>query len=303
MARLFDRYLAVDWSARSTPSPVQPHKDALWWAWATPDGALEIGYARTRHRCAATLLQLLRQWQADKLRVLAGFDFSFGYPAGFADAALSGTGPAWLRTWAYLAQHLRDSPRNTNNRFAVAAQLNARCGQAGPGPFWGCPPAQQGAVLSSKRHPEGYPYPLPKGSLARLRHTETEQPGVQSTWKLLGVGSVGSQSLTGIPVLYRLREALQPHLAIWPFETGLGPRPTTTAPLVLAEIWPSQVPLRPPEQPDEIHDRRQVRSTALHMVALDAQNALAERFCAPDHLLASQQAIICGEEGRILPLT
>jgi hypothetical protein len=65
------------------------------------------------------------------------------------------------------------------------------------------------------------------------------QPG----WKLLGTGSAGSQALTGIPVVRRLRDdpLLAARAQVWPFETGLRPlgRAETSGRLIFAEIYPS----------------------------------------------------------------
>jgi hypothetical protein len=54
----------------------------------------------------------------------------------------------------------------------------------------------------------------------------------QTTFKLWGNGSVGSQFLTGIPVLERLRREFRREIAVWPFERK-------PARIVLAEVWPS----------------------------------------------------------------
>ncbi len=63
--------------------------------------------------------------------------------------------------------------------------------------------------------------------------------GAQPCWKLAYTGSVGSQALTGIPVVRALRD--DPRWAdrarIWPFETGL--RLPEDARIVFAEVWPS----------------------------------------------------------------
>ena len=51
----------------------------------------------------------LRQFVAGGERVLVGFDFPYGYPAGFA-AALDLTGPPWLAVWRYLVAGCRMTP-------------------------------------------------------------------------------------------------------------------------------------------------------------------------------------------------
>ena len=95
--------------------------------------------------CSTRLAAL--EWLVEMLerrgRTLVGFDFAFGYPAGFASAHRMGAGAesdraaAWLRTARHLAGRVEESARNQNNRHAVASALNRAIG-GGPGPFWGC---------------------------------------------------------------------------------------------------------------------------------------------------------------------
>ncbi len=103
--------------------------------------------------------------------------------------------------------------------------------------FWGHPPGRVFEGLAPTK--KGRVARLGLG-LAELRETERRAscPGSspKSVWQLFGNGSVGSQALTGIPVLARLRDdpALAPHSRVWPFEAlragsprrraGRGPR-------------------------------------------------------------------------------
>jgi hypothetical protein len=70
MRRLFDVYLAVDWSARSKPSPAAPAQDALWVGEAFAPGVASSAttgetYWRTRHTCVDYLYaRLLEHIQA-----------------------------------------------------------------------------------------------------------------------------------------------------------------------------------------------------------------------------------------------
>ena len=68
---------------------------------------------------------------------------------------------------------------------------------------------------------------IPATTACRERRLIDEwMTGAQPCWKLAYTGSVGSQSLTGIPVVRQLRD--DPRWAgrarIWPFETGLTAR-------------------------------------------------------------------------------
>ena len=131
--RLFDVYMAVDWSARSAPSPARPTHDALWVAEAlvdekdAPDSMGET-YWRTRQACLAHIRTRLRHHVNHGRRILLGFDFCYGYPAGYAAAlGLTGNAPPWRRIWNEITRLIRDGANNGNNRFAVAAALNERC--------------------------------------------------------------------------------------------------------------------------------------------------------------------------------
>src|SRR5437899_1507711 len=130
----------VDWSGASVPVR---GADSIWIAHGKRNGrGLEIREplnAPTRALAVAHLADVIDTHIAAGERVLVGFDFAFGYPAGFARAlGLRGSAPAWRRTWAALAELVTDRDDNANNRFLVAAALNRRLGR-GPGPFWNCP--------------------------------------------------------------------------------------------------------------------------------------------------------------------
>ncbi|HMA34628.1 MAG TPA: cobalamin biosynthesis protein CbiG [Chloroflexia bacterium] len=308
LPRLFDAYLAVDWSARSTPSPAAPSRDALWVGEALAAGESDPGrpaetYWRTRQACVAYIrTRLLHHLQAGR-RVLLGCDFPYGYPAGYAAAlGLPGPAPPWRRVWDALARLVVDDAANGNNRFAVAAALNARCGAATPGPLWGCPRGQNTALLAPTS--PGFPYPLGPGqALARIRWVERRVRGVQPCWKLYGQGSVGGQALVGIPAVARLRDdsALAAVSRVWPFETGFTPAPTPPhGPwLVHAEIWPGIVPaLLDPAIP--IRDQAQVRAVVCWLADLDAAGRLGALFACPADLDTAGHAACVDEEGWLL---
>lgn len=172
--RLFDVYLAIDWSARNMPSPTAPTRDALWVGEGFAPGVADPGppgetYWRTRHACLDHIhARLLHHVEAGR-RVFLGFDFPYGYPAGYAAAlGLSGDAPPWRRIWDELRRLIVDDAANCNNRFAVAAALNARCGDPTPGPLWGCPVGTRLPTLAPTS--PGYPYLVRSGlSLERLR--------------------------------------------------------------------------------------------------------------------------------------
>ena len=148
-----------------------------------------------RRRCCAELLaEAVRRGD----RVLAGFDFPFGYPAGFAARLGLAGAPPWRATWDEIASLIEDDERNRNNRFEVGASLNERV-SGGRFPFWGCPAGAAGRFLGPTHH-RGHD----AEGLAEKRLIDTWMVGAQPCWKLAYTGSVGSQVLTGIPVVRAL---------------------------------------------------------------------------------------------------
>ncbi|MEM1276965.1 MAG: cobalamin biosynthesis protein CbiG [Pseudomonadota bacterium] len=289
MSALFDTYFIVDWSAASTP---KRGADSIWWALHRRiGGAQAIGNPTTRAEAIDTIAHLLAAEADLGYRILVGFDFPFGYPQGFAER-VTGQASA-LALWDWLSRVIEDAPSNANNRFEIAAQLNAIWD--GPGPFWGRPSRLETAVPEKKT---GIDY----SELAERRLVERRQKSAQPVWKLFTTGSVGSQVLLGLPALNRLRQdpRLRDRITVWPFETGLA---ASEAPVTLAEIYPSLLDKAVAQQraPDEIKDRAQVRVNAAAFAALDASGGLADLFsCAPDltqedrHIIETEEAWILG---------
>ncbi|NJM83933.1 MAG: molybdopterin guanine dinucleotide synthesis [Tabrizicola sp.] len=189
---------------------------------------------------------------------LVGFDFPMGYPAGFA-ARLTGSSLARaVRIW--LSEQIRDAPDNANNRFAVAAGINRRFG--GPGPFWGCPAAQATADLPARKTVD-----YPGLGLAERRNVERLVPRAQPVWKLYTTGSVGSQSLMGLPVVERLG------LPVWPFDP--------IAEVTVAEVYPSLL-AGEVTAAGGIKDATQVRLLARALWRLSQADRLRPLLAVPD---------------------
>ena len=299
MSLLFDTYLAVDWSARGKPSPAKPSKDSVWVGEAASGMASpQEHYFRTRQACQAYLRERLASHLEAKRRVFLGFDFAYGYPAGYAQAlGLRGPAEPWRRTWAELSRLIQDED-NLSNRFEVAAALNARCGSEA-GPLWGCPSTREGPSL--KATSPGFPYPVStEQTLPRLRLTDQRERRAQPVWKLYGNGSVGSQVLVGVPVVTNLRDdpRFSPVSRVWPFETGFTALPTPTeGPFILhAEIWPGIVPAL-----DEIaiRDQAQVRAVVKLLARLDQEGKLGRLFDRPSGLADDDERKVVAEEGWI----
>jgi precorrin-8X/cobalt-precorrin-8 methylmutase len=266
MSRLFDTYIAVDWSASSEP---RRGRDSVWLCkhGSPPENP------STRHEATQRVRELLEQLVAAGRRVLVGFDFPYGYPRGFADLVAPGDGPAWRRAWGALVRGVRDDPLNVNNRFDVAAELNVD-----GGPFWGCPAGQARDALTVRRK-----ISFPHKGLQEFREVERVLTGVQSAWKLYGAGSVGSQALLGIPRVASLRDdpRLGPVSAVWPFE------PMGEARVVHVEIWPGLIE----PTTHAIRDAGQVEALVGHWARLDDAGRLERLFRVPPS--------VTGEEGWI----
>ncbi|MFP3944071.1 MAG: cobalamin biosynthesis protein CbiG [Alphaproteobacteria bacterium] len=264
---LFTAWVMADWSAAAVP---RQGKDSIWVGARVQGQGMRLENLPTRAAARARLAQIFRQLTASGHRVLAGFDFPFGYPRGTA-RALGLSGAPWRAMWDLLAAEIEDRPDNVNNRFDVAAGLNRRLPGAA-GPFWGHP---RGRNYAPRLEP-GRPRP---GLLPERRHADAAVPRAQPVWKLYGNGAVGSQTLTGIPVLHflRFRAPTAGVTRVWPFETGLaapeGPR------IVLAEIYPGLWPLRPNRH--RVKDAAQVASVAARLHRLDREGRLAAAFAAP----------------------
>jgi hypothetical protein len=283
VSRLFDVYCIVDWSANGTP---KLGADSIWLSELVAGGEPTAVNVPTRHAAEHHLRDLIARHQGE--RVLIGVDFPLGYPAGFAAAAGLAGDPPWLAAWEHLAGALTDDDRNRNNRWQVAAELNARLPELR---FWGCPPRHAGARLTTTRPPAPEARSVRLAEAALQSHTGRRPFTV---WQLYGAGSVGSQVLTGIPVVYRLRRSER--VAVWPFDTGFGPDPCAgrSDSVVIAEVWPSTVDPGG-EWPK---DRGQVLSLARHFAELDGAGGLAHAF-APTLTAAETQAAI-DEEGWVL---
>ncbi|MFC7705919.1 molybdopterin-binding protein [Plastorhodobacter daqingensis] len=244
----FDRIVIIDWSAASAPSPARPSPDAIWLAEISAENQ-STRYHRTRAAAAADLQTLCDQAITSGERLLIGADFPFGFPTGLA-AAITGQGGA-MALWDWLRRNVEDGPDNSNNRFALAAAMNAQL--PGIGPFWGRP-----ATLDLPDLPERGAMRNGHG-LPERRLVEEHVPRAQTCWKLYTTGAVGSQALLGIPMLARLRQRFAGHVGVWPFEPA-------SAPVVLAEVYPSllagAVAAEQARDPASIRDEVQVRLLA-----------------------------------------
>jgi molybdopterin molybdotransferase len=221
----FDTVVVVDWSAAAKPTPKRESADAIWIGVARADGSTEDPvYVRSRPDAEGWLEDMIgREGEKDR-RVLVGFDFPFGYPKGLAGRIVGSDDPRHL--WDWMAGAFDDLPKG-QGRFDLAAKINSSFEEDGP--FW-----FNGLRRDIEGLPRREPRTPPKG-IARMRLVEQHAPGAFACWQMGGAGAVGSQAMTGMATLARLRRRLAGPVATWPFEDP------DAAPVVLAEIWPSLV--------------------------------------------------------------
>jgi len=248
-----DRVVTVDWSAAATP---REGVDSIW-VCVLEHGTTTLSNPRTRREAEGQLAALCAQ----PGRTLIAADVALAYPAGTARAAglcTTSGAAAWLAICEHLECALRDDTGNRNNRWEVAAGLNERFGSH---QFWGAPPAHCGHWLQPRQPVQS---PLPR---FRVSETALRTAGLHpsSPWQLLGVGSVGSQALTFIPVVHRLRRDMPGRVQVWPMETGLVNDPWKGARhrTVITETWTTLAPATDVESVDHpVRDARQVAALA-----------------------------------------
>lgn len=286
---LFGAYLMVDWSGAARPTK---GKDSIWIAEAeADDDAIKVVNIPTRGEATRWIADRIECQLSGGIRVLAGFDFAFGYPAG--SAGLFGA-QSWEGVWEAISAAIIDGADNVSNRFEAAGAFN-RAGAAPEGPFWGLPWQHKDRYdgLSDTKPEYDVPYP-------EWRHAERFARGAHSVWKLCYNGAVGSQTLLGIPRLRALRRTLPAMTAVWPFETDFAAALPPPPSVVMAEIFPSLFPLFP--RPGEIRDEAQVRTVVQLCRHLDKRGALQRFLSAPEALDPSARAEVLSEEGWIMGL-
>jgi molybdopterin-guanine dinucleotide biosynthesis protein MobB len=265
----WDTTIMIDWSGGNDRGAT-PKKDAIWAGVQRGDFSEEPRYFRNRQTLTSWLTNLLHAELAAGRRAMVGFDFPFGYPAGFGKH-LTGTDDPFA-LWAWFADRVTDTPK-ANNRFDIAGQINATL--PGTGPFWGNGLSRDIADLPRKGLARtANPFPE-----KRVVEQAPQAKGSFTCWQLSGAGAVGSQVIMGLPVLHHLRKAFAQEICVWPFEP-------LTKPIALVEIWPTL--FAGPAPDGMIKDAHQVQATA---------KALADKNLSPDH---ADVAVHAPVEGWIL---
>lgn len=269
----FERVAILDWSAAGRP---KRGRDSIWLGLigGATGAKLSAENIPTRAQAGARLRGLIADSIKAGERLLIGADFAFGFPAGFAHG-LTGRAEA-LAMWEWLAAHVTDSATNKSNYRAVAARMNQHF--SGAGPFWGN--GQRADTPGLPRLKPG----LPEG-IADLRRTDIagrEGGGApKPVWQLAGAGAVGAQTLTGLPVLQRLRAEFGTDIAVWPFEADRA----ATARVVLVEVYPGLLSAEAralgAQNPAMTPDEAQVRVLAHALAGLNASGGLAALLAPP----------------------
>ncbi|KIC16089.1 molybdopterin-binding protein [Leisingera sp. ANG-Vp] len=274
----FDTVLAADWSAAKR-KPERPSKDAIWLGVARNGCAEQQTYCRSRQEAEAWISSFLAAEQAAGRRVLAVFDFPFGYPRGFARRVTGSDDPFAL--WQWLEERIEDTEDGSNNRFEVASAMNRLF--AGPGPFWGKPDEKAWPGIPYRK--SGIRYE----DVTERRRADLAAKAASSCFQLFFNPTVGSQILMGLPVLQRLR--LRHQAAVWPFEK------VAAAQIVFAEVWPGLIEpavksAMAAAGPDEIRDRVQMRLLSQALSRLQPEELADMLAAAPDE--AQEEAWILG---------
>lgn len=297
--RLFDSYIIVDWSAASKPST---GSDSIWIGVLAPDARLKLAFKSHNPATRAEALKMLEDILGRALhrgdRILLGFDFSLGYPAGTA-AALGLEGEPWRAMRQFLLKEMKDKPDNANNRFPLAARMN-RLMSGGPFPFWGCSKKDALTTLSQKKSREHGDGDVAEFRIAEQAAIAAGKGRPQPVWKIYYAGAVGGQTLTGVPAVERLREKV-PGAKIWPFELPLEPLSEESlgdTRVVISEVYPSMIPSAP--QGGETKDSAQVRALSAWFAELDGDGKLGALFAADPELSAENSTAVTAEEGWIL---
>ncbi len=301
MARLFDAYIIVDWSAASKPVR---GPNSIWIAIYVGTGGTQFRMSThnpsTRLEARDLILEQAQSLIARGSRVLLGFDFAMGYPYGTAKAlGLGGPSPPWKRMQDHLASQTTEQADNSNTRFQHAAAMNAAM-TGRPHPFWGATKTKVSETLSMKKGDFKSDLSLPEHRKCERWIRANFKANPKSVWQLTGIGSVGSQSLLGIPTLAYVKEHID-GAQIWPFETGfhaLTPNDLKNTSCVLAEIYPSTVKITP--KTGETVDEIQVKTLSKHLESLDSAGILASAFGPPDSISDREIHKITTEEGWIL---
>ena len=293
MARLFNAYLIVHWSAAGKPTT---GTDSVWVGVLKRDVrfrfAFEAHNPPTRAKAEELIAGILDDRAKRRERTFVGLDFPLGFPAGLAAGLnLPGETP-WRAVWDQLAKMVKDKADNTNNRFGVGSEINRRL-TGGPFPFWGCTPKDALTTLQPKRTRAHGP-----GDLAEFRHIDQMQKPPGSIWKLYYNGSIGGPAILGIPLARRLKLARGEKMKVWPFESGF--KALTENDLEGVDALVAEVTLAGSagtSVPGEAKEVAQLRAFTEALSRLDDAGKLSGQFAPPAGTSEETVQVATIEEG------
>ncbi len=288
---LFDRIIIAGWSDADAPT----RGDNSIWRASVEVGTDETACVNHATRRQATKALVEELGETVGRRVFLGFDFPLGFPTGFA-RRLVGPTANWRAVWTAVDDAVIDNEDNSNNRYDAGAALNTRAGMS-PGPFWGCPPAEEHGSVRPTRPRTFAGLPEYRIAERRLANRGVSTPTV---WQLHGELAAGGRALLGMPLVRALaeRSGLAKRVRLWPFETGVTEIPTRASydAVVIGEVWPWSYELDPAAHP--LPDAARAISTAHHLARLDRAGQLGSLF-APN-IRDEDLLVVEREEGWIL---
>lgn len=291
MARLFNAYIVVDWSAASKAGT---GADSVLIGVMKRDVRFRLTFESyappTRAEAEKRINTVLDDLKKKGENAFLGLEFPLGFPRGVT-AGLKLPGAPWSALWDQLDKMVKDKADNINNRFAVGSEINRRLTN-GPFPFWGCPPRDTLTTLQPKKQREHGPDDVPE-----FRQADIAAKGA-SPWKLYYAGAVGGHAILGIPMVRRLKKARGDAMKVWPFETGfkvLTAAELEGADVLAAELAPNPAPV--PPAPGETKEVARIRAIAERIARLDDAGKLGAAFAPPSGLPADVVELAASEEG------
>jgi len=211
---MLDVYIAIDFSG-SKHRYLQ--RKSIYYAEKEHGSKTEATNRRTRQETVDYLFQRLKALNAEGKRALFGFDFQYSFPKGFW-GTLTGRSDAWENVLKGLAEGVDDLPAIVEEPVSNARDWAAKANEAlakrvglENGPFWGANFVQQ-------KDPRFPYYETPFGE---KRATDLLRKDLKPIFKIGGAGSVGLQSLCGMPLLHQFLQRCRSDdipVHCWPFD-------------------------------------------------------------------------------------
>ena len=297
---MFDRFIFVDWSASKGSNTGE---NSIWIGSCSRNDmtTLDAVNPSTRTEALSCLKEIITENRKGK--ILIGFDFGFGYPHEAYKP--DGIGKDWKSLWQKFHRNFYEEDYKKGKerfRFTQAKEWNKEYGLC----FWGEP--------NTKKNTESIGLEKDKVKEAmenigefRITDKRASWSGVKSLWQLYGAGSVGSQSLLGIPYVEKLRNCLEKKIKVWPFETQFG-KNLKDFDVLLCEVHFAAITrvganvMDRTEKSSEVKDRIQVEEMCRFFAEEDKDGSLLQKFLTVDCACVSKddRSIAQTKEGWIL---